>query len=167
MNETSFSMNLLEALALGWPRVKALLRCLSIVLIASSCSVTRCEISAKKASQFASISGASVEVGEIYRVQGLYRGAFEVSRLLPVSESEIQTLDQVHREEPLDYCVRVAPACSPMLGRLTKAEGSHAQSYDYFGWVDALVRYDGVVEGSGCPMGEILIVRLVSGKPVL
>lgn len=96
-----------------------------------------------------------------FRVQGIYRGGFELSNLAVGYEGEVSDIPKL---TPFDYCLSVARNCEREFDTLTRSEPPFSGRFDYFGQIDGIVHYEGKSTDLDCPMGELRLVHLVRQK---
>jgi hypothetical protein len=105
-------------------------------------------------------------VGSVHRIQGIYRAAFEVSGKISVLYA--QPVEELGYFNGTDFCASVvSEKCYDDLKRGTKAIGSFAHKFWYFGFVDVVVRYDGPAPADdNCPFGQVTILRIIQADPI-
>ncbi len=137
----------------GWIGLTALSGCASL---------GSCHISADQLDQRQITYGLFEPEGSIFRIQGIYRGGFEISKLAIAYDGSLDDLESYYLK---DFCVNVSQACWKSLDRATRTQGRFRDSFDNFGLVDAIVRYDGPNPGD-CPFGSVTITNLVSARSI-
>ena len=135
---------------------------IGLMALSGCASLGSCHISADQLDQRQITYGLFEPEGSIFRIQGIYRGGFEISKLAIAYDGPLDDLESYYFE---DFCVNVSQACWKSLDRATRAQGRFRDSFDNFGLVDAIVLYDGPNQ-SDCPFGSVTITNLVSARSI-
>jgi hypothetical protein len=100
-------------------------------------------------------------IGAVHRIQGIYRSDFEFSTLTVDFDGDLRDLPTGFTL--FDYCIGFADeVCYNEISRSTASRGYFLGKVAHFGFLDAVVRFDGPASlEEACPMGHITVLRLI------
>jgi hypothetical protein len=137
---------------------------MSVLLL--HCSMEPCRLGSPDVLRMPVETNFVSEAGSVHRIQGIYRAAFELSGKISVLYS--QPVEELGYFNGTDFCASVvSDQCYGDLKSGTKAIGSFAHKFWYFGFVDVIVRYDGPAPAAdGCPFGRVTILHIIQANPI-
>jgi hypothetical protein len=132
-------------------------------MVLSGCaSLGSCHITAGQLDQQHITYGLPGPKESIFRIQGIFRGGFEISSLAIAYDGPLDDLQSFYFT---DICIGFSEACWKSMDRKTRAKGRFRDSFSNFGLVDAIVQYNSSSYGD-CPLGSVTIINLVSARSI-